>query len=207
MADREEHLKKARERLKKFQKKKQCETATQGSTPDLDDVDASFNKEEGDGVDDNSKRSTPKNDDTIDLAQSQHYTFESQTMENDDPFSSIMPIATNTIVDADESSSVSDQIQTILDNSKTQRLSEFDSDINENEILKTRLSQLETENQELKNEKLVLQQKNSQLQNVSNDSVSNYLVSNIIIFDIKVTRIGKRRKQKIQINRNQMITQ
>ena len=171
MADREEHLKKARERLKKFQKKKQCETATQGSTPDLDDVDASFNKEEG-GVDDNSKRSTPKNDDTIDLAQSQHYTFESQTMEND-PFSSIIPMATNTIVDADESSSVSDQIQTILDNSKTQRLSEFDSDINENEILKTRLSQLETENQELKNENIVLQQKNGQLQNVSDDSVSN----------------------------------
>ena len=165
--DREEHLKKAREKLKKFQKKKQCETATQGSTPDLDD--AFSNKEEGD----NSKRSTPKND-NIDLGQSQHYTFESQTMEND-PFSSIMPIATTTTEDIDESSSVSDQIQCILDSSKTQGLSEFDSD-NESEILRARLSQLETENQELKNENLVLQQKNG------HDSVSIAdLVHNIIL--------------------------
>merc|ERR1711899_18626 len=72
----------------------------------------------------------------------------------------------------DESSSVSDQIQCILDKSKTQEiLSELDSDtVNESEILKARLSQLETENQELKNENLILQQKNGQLQNVSDDS-------------------------------------
>ena len=190
--DREEHLKKAREKLKKFQKKKnQCETTTQGSTsrstPDLDD-EASSNK---DGGDNNSKRSTPKNE-FIDLSQpemplpgpstqpeeetnslqSQHYTFESSKAMENDPFKSIVPIPAN--IDVDESSSVSDQIQSILDKSKTQEiLSELDSDtVNESEILKARLSQLETENQELKNENLILQQKNGQLQNVSDDSVS-----------------------------------
>jgi len=215
--DREEHLKKAREKLKKFQKKKnQCETTTQGSTsrstPDLDD-EASSNK---DGGDNNSKRSTPKNE-FIDLSQpemplpgpstqpeeetnslqSQHYTFESSKAMENDPFKSIVPIPANIDVDEsssvsdqiqsildnskkqglseivkDESSSVSDQIQSILDKSKTQEiLSELDSDtVNESEILKARLSQLETENQELKNENLILQQKNGQLQNVSDDS-------------------------------------
>lgn len=141
--DREEHLKKAREKLKKFQKKKnQCETTTQGSTsrstPDLDD-EASSNK---DGGDNNSKRSTPKNE-FIDLSQpemplpgpstqpeeetnslqSQHYTFESSKAMENDPFKSIVPIPAN--IDVDESSSVSDQIQSILDNSKKQGLSEI----------------------------------------------------------------------------------
>ena len=149
--DREERLKAAKEKLKKFQKKKQGESlGDQGSTPDLEDVSTS-------------KRSTPKNEAlTETFEQPSLFTFESKNATESDPFVSVGASSVG------GRSSVA-EIQSILESSKIRRISDVaDSEI---EVLKARLSQLEKENRDLKNANSVQQEQIRQSQKEKDDSL------------------------------------
>ena len=150
--DREERLRQAKEKLKKFQKKRQGGESTTQSTPDLDDIS---NKG-------SSKRSTPKNDALEEEPNSLEptlFTFDTKT-ENCDPF------VPNTDV-SDGRSSVSDQIQCILEGSNICNVAD-----NEVDILKARLGQLEKENNDFQNSIQQQEQQIRQLQKNIDDSVS-----------------------------------
>ena len=147
--DREERLKAAKEKLKKFQKKKQGESTTQGSTPDLEDVSTS-------------KRSTPKNETLTEQEQPSLFTFESRNVPESDPFASVGASE----ISAGGRSSVA-EIQSILESSKIRRISDVAD--NEIEVLKARLSQLENENRDLKNANSVHQEQIRQSQRDKDD--------------------------------------
>ena len=177
--DREERLKAAKEKLKKFQKKKQGESlGDQGSTPDLEDVSTS-------------KRSTPKNEAlTETFEQPSLFTFESKNATESDPFVSVGASSVG------GRSSVA-EIQSILESSKIRRISDVaDSEI---EVLKARLSQLEKENRDLKNANSVQQEQIRQSQKEKDDSLE--MQSN---FEEQKAKLVENYEQKITEMKNQV---
>ena len=173
--DREERLKAAKEKLKKFQKKKQG--SEKGSTPDLEDV------------------STPKNEILTEQEQQPSlFTFESKNATESDPFASVG--ASEISVGANGRSSVA-EIQSILESSKIRRISDVaDSEI---EVLKARLSQLEKENRDLKNANSVQQEQIRQSQKEKDDSLE--MQSN---FEEQKAKLVENYEQKITEMKNQV---
>ena len=151
--DREERLRQAKEKLKKFQKKRQGgESPGQGSTPDLDEIS---NKG-------SSKRSTPKNgalEEEPNSIEPTLFTLDTET-EKCDPFVPSTDVS-------DGRSSVSEQIQCILEGSNICNVAD-----NEVDILKARLGQLEKENNDFQNSIQQQEQQIRQLQKNIDDSVS-----------------------------------
>jgi hypothetical protein len=153
--ERDERLRSAKEKLKRFQKKRQTDPSqsetTHSSTPDMEDL-ASY---KGDG---SSQRSTPAPvPSSNDSAEPSLFTFESVTSTVQfDPFA-LPPQPPPSMT----SSSVSDQITNML----TTQISDVVD--NETEVLKARLSQLEKEKLEMS---FTIQQQSVSLQKLERHS-------------------------------------